>query len=55
MSNRQIAVLRLHLRDGKVLHNQILSLDAAGRMSGYKTLTAEEPFTEWHRGDWYEA
>lgn len=50
---RTIAVLRLHLPDGKVLHNQLLVLDDWGEIISYCPLHQEVAFCEWFRGDWY--
>lgn len=46
----QIAVKRLRLPDGTILTNQILFLDASGRVQRYEPLTCEHPFTIWRRG-----
>lgn len=51
---RKIAVLRLHLKDGRVYRNQILCLDGGGRLISHTPLTEEVCFMEWYRGDWYE-
>ena len=52
-ANRHIAVLRLHLADGTVLHHQLLTLDTAGHILSFTALDQETAFCEWFRGDWY--
>lgn len=52
-SARQIAVLRLHLPDGSVHSNQLLTLDENGNIISHAPLHKEVAFCEWFRGDWY--
>lgn len=52
---RRIAVKTLLLSDGTRLSNQVLTLDTAGRLISYHTLTAEEAFCEWYRGEWRQS
>lgn len=54
MKSKRIAVLRLHLKDGRILQRQTICLDNAGRILTYAPLEHETSLTEWHRGDWYE-
>lgn len=49
---RQLAVRSLLLADGAELQNQLLTIDAEGRVIAYAPLTAEVPFCEWFRGTW---
>lgn len=53
-SQRQLAVLRLRLKDGTVLRNRVLHLDADGRLLSHAPLVEELPFCEWYRGEWKE-
>lgn len=52
-ASKRIAVLRLHLPDGRILTNQLLDFDEAGRIISYSPLCKEVAFCEWFRGDWY--
>lgn len=52
--SRQIAVLRLRLKDGTVLRNRVLSLDAEDHLLSHAPLEQELPFCEWFRGEWHE-
>lgn len=51
---RRLAVARLHLLDGRILHDQVLFLDAQERLWAYENLTKELHSTPWYKGDWYE-
>lgn len=51
---RRLAVARLHLLDGRILHNQVLFLDEQGCLCTYEKLTEELHSTSWYKGDWYE-
>lgn len=53
IGSRRIAVLRLHLPDGQILHRQVLQLSSDNEVLDYEPLGSELPFCEWHRGDWY--
>lgn len=52
--HRQLAVLRLCLKNGQTLDRQLLQLDAEDRLLSFSPLTEEVPFCEWFRGDWHE-
>ena len=52
MATRRIAVSRLHLPDGHVLHNQVIEMED-GIPVKFHDLLKEEPFTEWLGGDYY--
>lgn len=54
MSSLRIAVARLHLKEGRVLYNQLLQLTPQGHLLSYAPLTREQAATPWHRGDWQE-
>lgn len=49
---RRIAVSRLHLPGGRVLHNQIIELIGSVALRHYPLLE-EQPATEWLGGDYY--
>ena len=48
----RFAVHRLHLPDGRVLSLQVVETDGLHPLR-YHALTEEEPFTQWHGGDFY--
>lgn len=48
----RLAVCRLHLPDGRVLHNQVIEL-LAGRLSAHYPLVGEIAFCRWYGGDCY--
>ena len=50
MQIRRIAVSRLHLPDGTILHNQVIEL-CDGQPQRYYPLVQELPATEWLGGD----
>lgn len=50
---RRIAVNRLHLKDGRILPNQVIELED-GKIVAFYSLKEEIPFTEWLGGDFYE-
>jgi hypothetical protein len=49
---RKIAVNRLLLPGGEILHQQVIEFDDHGHVVAYHPLSAEEPFTEWQGGDY---
>ncbi|MGN0091228.1 MAG: hypothetical protein ACI36Z_09805 [Alloprevotella sp.] len=54
MKTKRIAVLRLHLKDGRILQRQILCLNDTDHILSFAPLKHETCLTEWHRSDWYE-
>ena len=50
MQMRRIAVSRLHLPNGTILHNQVIEL-CDGQPQRYYPLVQELPATEWLGGD----
>ena len=50
MKMRRIAVSRLHLPNGTILHNQVIEL-CEGQPRRYYPLVQELPATEWLGGD----
>lgn len=53
VSSTRIAVARLHLPNGEVLNNQVVSIDEEGYVHAYFPLQTEDAFTEWFKGDAY--
>lgn len=49
---RKIAVNRLVLPGGEVLHQQVIEFNEHEKVVGYHSLVAEEPFTEWVGGEY---
>lgn len=45
-----LAVKRLRLPDGTLLTDQLLTLDADGKVVRYEPLIREHAFTIWYRG-----
>lgn len=50
----KIAVSRLHLPDGEILHNQVIEIQN-DKVVAFHSLTTEEPFVSWQGGDYYLA
>ncbi len=48
---KQIAVARLHLRDGRILKRAVVKRTPDGYE--FHELCGEEPFTEWYDIDFY--
>lgn len=49
---RKIAAHRIWLPDGTCLHHEVIVLDDEGKVLSHHPLQAEEPFVEWHVGDY---
>ena len=52
MTEKRIGFSRLHMTDGRILHNHIVVF-AEGRVVRHYPITDEEPFTSWVGGDYY--
>ena len=51
-TEKRIAVSRLHLPDGRMLHNQVV-IYCEGKVKCFYPLVDEEPNTSWYGGDFY--
>lgn len=50
---KRFAVSRLHLKDGSILKNQVVEIDAkTNQVAAYYPLIKELAFTEWRGGDY---